>query len=79
MADLKSRILSGALGASSGLAGLTVLTRCGGASCTSCFGCAGAGVGLVAIAIYHRFTAARAGGACDGHRLEVGAEIGESR
>ena len=54
MEDLKTRILYGALGASSGLAGLTTLARCSGTACTACFGCAGAGVGLVAIAVYHR-------------------------
>ena len=59
MEDLKTRILYGALGASSGLAGLTTLARCSGASCTACFGCAGAGVGLVAIALYHRLKGAK--------------------
>ena len=42
------QLLYGLIGAMSGLAGVVPLSRCGG-HCTACFGCAGAGLGIVLI------------------------------
>ena len=63
MGKLRRRVLYGGLGAASGLVGLTTVARCGGAACTSCLGCAGAGVGLLAIALYQRVRGAGTDGA----------------
>ncbi|HEX8949258.1 MAG TPA: hypothetical protein VF790_09880 [Dissulfurispiraceae bacterium] len=51
MERLKHRILCAALGASGGLSGLLLLSRCGGGPCASCFGCAGAAGGITVIAL----------------------------
>lgn len=47
MEDLRARVISTVLGASSGMAGLLSLTKCSGSVCASCYGCAGAGTGLL--------------------------------
>lgn len=51
MGSVKHRILHLAVGASGGVAGLFPLARCPGTICSSCFGCAGVGVGIVLIAL----------------------------
>jgi len=53
MEKLKDKIVYGTLGASSGLVGLASFPRCSASTCTSCFGCAGAGIGIVLIALFH--------------------------
>lgn len=47
---ISPKILSGLIGASGGLAGMLPLARCSG-HCTTCFGCAGIGLGIVLILI----------------------------
>jgi hypothetical protein len=47
MENLRHKIIAAALGATGSLTGLAVFSRCGGGACSSCFGCAGAGVALV--------------------------------
>lgn len=54
MEKLKHNILYGLLGASSGLTGLLSFAKCRGADCTSCLGCAGAGIGLALILVLNR-------------------------
>lgn len=54
MEALKHKLLYGLLGATSGLSGLVSLARCSGGTCTSCFGCAGAGVGIALIVLMNR-------------------------
>jgi hypothetical protein len=48
---IKEKIIYGGAGASGGLAGLTAINRCGGGDCSSCFGCAIAGLAIVVIAL----------------------------
>lgn len=50
MENIKDTTLCMALGASSGAIGLAVTSACRGGACDSCFGCAGAGLGLLIIA-----------------------------
>lgn len=52
MKNARARLVSSALGASGGLAGMLSLSNCTGGSCTSCFGCAGAGVGILLLVLY---------------------------
>ncbi len=54
MERLRNRLLYTALGASSGLTGLASFSRCSGNACTSCFGCAGAGIGVLLIVIFNK-------------------------
>lgn len=55
MERLKDKIFYSALGASGGLAGLVSLSKCQGNACTSCFGCAGVGVGILLITLIKKF------------------------
>lgn len=55
MEKLRNRLLYTALGASSGLTGLASFSRCSGNACTSCFGCAGAGIGVLLILLLNKF------------------------
>ncbi|MFA4828662.1 MAG: hypothetical protein WC855_03890 [Thermodesulfovibrionales bacterium] len=55
MERLKNRLLYTALGASSGLTGLASFSMCSGNACTSCFGCAGAGIGVLLIVLLNKF------------------------
>ncbi|RJR18734.1 MAG: hypothetical protein C4581_05955 [Nitrospiraceae bacterium] len=50
MADLKNKILCSAIGAATGLSGLTSVSNCSGGACTACFGCAGVGVSVLLLA-----------------------------
>lgn len=52
---LKDKILYSAIGASSGVVGLTFLPRCQGNTCISCFGCVSIGVGIILSVIIKRF------------------------
>ncbi|MHB8882722.1 MAG: hypothetical protein ACYC69_14585 [Thermodesulfovibrionales bacterium] len=54
MEDLRTKIISTALGASSSMAGLLSLSKCSGSTCTSCFGCAGAGMGILLLVLFSR-------------------------
>lgn len=47
MENLKDKVLYSAFSLSTGLAGATLLSRCSGAGCLSCFGCAVPGAGIV--------------------------------
>lgn len=51
MENIKTKLLGAAIGASEGVAGMVSLTGCSGGACTTCLGCAGAGLGLVVLAI----------------------------
>lgn len=55
MQKLRAKFVSIAVGASSGMAGLLSLSKCSGSVCTSCFGCAGAGIGILLITLYSKF------------------------
>lgn len=55
MESLRHRLLYTAVGASSGLTGLVSFSRCSGNVCTSCFGCAGAGIGVLLILLLNKF------------------------
>lgn len=54
MENLRAKFVSTALGASSSLAGLLSLSKCSGSACTSCFGCAGAGMGILLLVLFSR-------------------------
>ena len=51
---LKSHILYGSIGASTGLAGLASASVCRGGACTSCWGCVGVGLGTLLMVLYNR-------------------------
>jgi len=53
MIKLKRQIGGVALGATSGLAGLVVLSRCSG-HCSLCYGCIGVGVSFAILALARR-------------------------
>ncbi len=56
MNRLKHKVLSAILGLSSGLAGVFSINRCpGGGACSSCFGCAGVGAGVIMMILVSRF------------------------
>ena len=50
MKKLNHKILYSLIGASGGLAGMLPAARCGG-YCTTCFGCAGIGLGIILVLI----------------------------
>lgn len=54
MENLRANVISTALGVSSSLAGLLSLSKCPGSTCTSCFGCAGAGIGVMLLVLFNR-------------------------
>jgi len=53
MGKLKTHILYGAIGTSTGLAGLASTSFCRGGDCTSCSGCVGAGLGVLLMVLYN--------------------------
>ena len=55
MEKLKDKLIYSAFGGIGSAAGLISLSRCSGNGCTSCFGCAGAGIGLLLIALFNKF------------------------
>lgn len=57
MEKLRAKFVSTALGASSSLAGLLSLSKCSGNTCTSCFGCAGAGMGILLLVLFSKIKA----------------------
>lgn len=54
MGRLKDKIFYTAAGASSGLMGLALISRCGGSACAACFGCAGTGMVILTLALVQR-------------------------
>ncbi len=48
------------LSAATGLAGLAILGRCSGGSCTSCYGCAAPGAGILVLGIVNALAKGRA-------------------
>jgi hypothetical protein len=54
MENVRAKLISAALGASSSMAGLLSLSRCSGSACTSCFGCAGVGMGVLLLVLFNR-------------------------
>lgn len=54
MENVRAKVVATALGASGSMAGLLSLSKCSGSICTSCFGCAGAGVGILLIVLLRR-------------------------
>ena len=54
MGNLRAKFVSTALGASGSMAGLLSLSKCSGSGCTSCFGCAGAGIGILLLVLFGR-------------------------
>jgi len=59
MEKIKYKFLNAALGAASGLTGIMSLSWCSGKTCASCYGCAGAGIGLLLIALLNKFKKAK--------------------
>ena len=59
MENLPAKFISTAAGVSSSLAGLLTLSRCSAGNCSSCFGCAGAGVGILMLAVITRLKGRR--------------------
>lgn len=55
MKKIKEKIIYGSAGATTGLAGLAAITRCGGGDCSACFGCAVAGVAALVITLAGSF------------------------
>ena len=55
MENIKYKLLNTTFGALSGLTGIVSLSKCDGKICTSCMGCAGAGIGLLLIALFNKF------------------------
>jgi len=55
MGKTKDKILYGMLSASTGLAGMAALTRCSGVGCSTCFGCAVPGVGILLLSLVNRW------------------------
>ena len=54
MGNLRHKIIAGALGATGSLTGLALFSRCAGGACSSCFGCAGAGVALILAGLWSK-------------------------
>jgi len=52
MEHVKNRILYSAFSVSAGLAGMVLLSRCSGAGCASCFGCAVPGAGIALMLVF---------------------------
>lgn len=59
MEKLMHNISFSIIGAASGLTGLLSLGRCSGNVCTSCYGCAGAGAGVVLLLVFNKFRQSR--------------------
>ncbi|MDO9288130.1 MAG: hypothetical protein Q7T83_05015 [Thermodesulfovibrionales bacterium] len=55
MEKFRNRLLYTAVGALSGLTGIASFSRCSGNACASCFGCAGAGIGVLLIVLLNKF------------------------
>ena len=56
MENARAKFISTALGASSSLVGLLSLSRCSAGSCSSCFGCAGTGLGILMLVLFNKMT-----------------------
>jgi len=54
MEKLKSKMVCCTIGVASGLGGIASLAQCSGNTCTSCFRCAGAGIGIILITLWHK-------------------------
>jgi hypothetical protein len=54
MENLRAKFISTAIGVSSSAAGLLSLSKCSGSACTSCFGCAGSGIGILLFVLFSR-------------------------
>lgn len=50
------------IGVAAGLGGVLASAGCTGAGCSSCFGCVGGGVVVLAVAAYSRLTKKKKGG-----------------
>ena len=60
MEKIKRKVLYSAFGVTGGLAGtIPAISSCAGGACASCFGCAGAGLGLVALALFSKLKKSR--------------------
>jgi alpha-D-ribose 1-methylphosphonate 5-triphosphate synthase subunit PhnL len=55
MKKLKTHILYGSIGASTGLAGFAPASVCRGGDCTSCWGCVGVGLGVLLMILYNNY------------------------
>ena len=55
MREIKNKIVYSALGMSGGAAGIALTARCSGNACASCFGCAGAVIGILAVTAIKKF------------------------
>jgi len=55
MKKLKTHILYGSIGTSTGLAGFASASVCRGGDCTSCWGCVGVGLGVLMMVLYNNY------------------------
>ncbi len=60
MKKLNPKILYGLMGATGGLTGMLPFTRCSG-HCTTCFGCAGIGLGIILVLIGRKIRGGKEG------------------
>jgi len=54
MEKLKAKVVCSLIGMFTGLSGVVSLSNCSAAGCSSCFRCAGAGLGIVFLALLAR-------------------------
>ena len=55
MKKLKTHVLYGSIGASTGLAGFASASVCRGGDCMSCLGCVGVGLGVLLMVLYNNY------------------------
>jgi hypothetical protein len=54
---VRGKFVSTALGASGSMAGILSISKCSGNVCTSCFGCAGGGIGILLLVLFSKMKA----------------------
>lgn len=54
MENVKNKLVCGAAGIAGGLSGVVSLPHCTGSACASCFGCAGAGMGILLLLLLRK-------------------------
>ncbi|MBF0606556.1 MAG: hypothetical protein SFH39_04155 [Candidatus Magnetobacterium sp. LHC-1] len=54
MERLRHNVLYGVAGFLGGIGGILPLSRCSGGTCSACFGCAGFGIVIVAMALFKK-------------------------
>ncbi len=62
MKNMRSKLYGTGIGVAGGLGGLLASAGCSGGGCTSCFGCVGGGVVVLAVTAYTRLKKKKNGG-----------------